>query len=243
MLKMDISAVVVYCSFEADTIDRVIESLADCKEVVLVCLSHTFAGTPDPEAWVKVQALAISHENVNPCLLQWIDRPVPARFWVNTMRQYGFAHSTQPWLLFIDADEVVRDKTRFKEWFSTKEDVDAFKLANYWYFLSERRRAKVLEDSVVLVHRRCLHAEHFRKYDLEREYLFMAGRTRRNMVLSDNPLIDHFSWVRSKEILLKKCKSWAHRDEKDWKTLIETAFNEDILTTRDFVHGYSFDIV
>jgi hypothetical protein len=241
---MDISAVVVYCSFEADLIDRVVASLKDCKEVVIVCLSHTFSGTPDPEGWTKVKSLAAAYENVKPCLLQWVDKPVPARFWVNTMRQQGFAHATAEWLLFIDADEVIRDTTRFKEWFSTREDgVEAFKLANYWYFLSEHRRAKILEDSVVLVHRRCIHAEHFRKYDLEREYLFMAGRTRRNMVSSDNPLIDHFSWVRSKEILLKKCKSWTHKGEKDWKTLIETAFNEDIMTTPDFVHGYSFDIV
>ena len=241
-MKMDISAVVVYCSFEVDLIDRVIESLKGCKEVILVCLSHTFIGEPDPDAWVKVRHLASLHDNVKPCYIQWMDRPVPPRFWVNTMRQHGFAHATQPWLLFIDADEVIRDTMAFQEWFAKKEDVDAFKLANYWYFLSERRRAKTLEDSVVLVHRRCIHADLFRKYDLEREYLFLAGRTRRNMVSAENPLIDHFSWVRSKEILLKKCKTWGHRGEKDWKTLIETAFDGDILTTPDFVHGYSFDI-
>ena len=242
-MKMDISAIVIYCSFEADLIDRVVDSLADCKEVVLVCMSHTFIGTPDPDAWTKVRAIAALHTNVKPCYLQWVDRPVPPLFWENTMRQHGFAYATQPWLLFIDADEVVRDRERFKEWFSKKEDVDAFKLANYWYFLSERRRAKTLEDSVVLVHRRCVHMELFKRYDVAREHIFLAAQTRRNMVSSENPLIDHFSWVRSKDIMLKKCKTWGHRQNKDWKTLIETAFNEDILTTPDFVHGYSFDIL
>lgn len=240
---MDISAVVIYCSFEADLIDRVIASLSDCQEVILVCMSHTFIGTPDPDAWTRVKSLAALYANVKPCYVQWIDRQVPSKFWENFMRQHGFAHATQPWLLFIDADEVIRDKKRFKEWFSTKEDVDAFKLANYWYFLSERRRAKTLEDSVVLIHRRCIHVDLFKRYDVAREYIFLAANKRLNMVSSDYPLIDHFSWVRSKEVMLEKCKAWGHRNDKDWKTLIETAFNEDILTTRDFVHGYAFDIV
>lgn len=241
-----ISVVIPFCSFEADLIDRVVASCAPVSDdIVLVVLSHRFDGSDDAAAWDIATRVARTHAGVRPVRLQWRPMPgAPTRFWINEMRMHGFGVARHDWILFLDADEVIREPTSFARWFeSARQDtsVAAYKLSNYWYFLSEKRRARELEDSAVLIRRDWVHMAAFRQYHLERELLvdaLPAGRLRRaTRDLGGAPLIDHFSWVRPKDVLLAKAAAWTHRGEKPWEELIETAFQENLLTTRDFVHG------
>ena len=52
-------------------------------------------------------------------------------------------------------------------------------------------------------------------------------------------IMHHFSWVRTKEQMLKKVKSWAHQGDKQWVSLIEEEFKYSF-KGRDFVHNYKF---
>jgi hypothetical protein len=52
----------------------------------------------------------------------------------------------------------------------------------------------------------------------------------------------HYSWVRTKEEMLRKVKAWGHTNDKDWNTLIEEEFSREF-NGKDFVHGYNFEIL
>lgn len=173
-----------------------------------------------------------------------------AHFWHQETRLHGFARCKHDWILWIDADEVLREPKLFLEWFDTVKDskYESFKLANYWYFMSERRRAKQLEDSIVLCRRRVLSFTKFRMQNGEREHFYdhvQPEVKQRGVTYKDTVFFDHFSWVRSKELMLKKVQSWGHRGQRDWKPLVERAFAEDALTTKDFVHpdGFEYEVL
>ena len=113
----DLSAVIPYCSLESDLIWGVVGSLQICSEVVLVTMTHLFDGTPDPLAWEHATQIAEKYPNVIPVLLQWREGNVPLRYWIQEMRQAGYARTTKNWLLFIDSDEELRLPAKFLQWF------------------------------------------------------------------------------------------------------------------------------
>lgn len=246
--QMDLSIVVLYCSHERDLIDKVIEPLTKISnDVVVVSLTHFFTGEPDTQALEKLEQLASTYPQVKPQILQWKDIPgAPQNFWPCEMRLRGFG-ATDPskkWVMFVDSDEILRSPSAFSAWFSQIQSTPekAYKLSSYWYFLSPQRRSKVIEDSIVLVQRHTLGMSRFRNYSGERERLADAfERDARD--LNGDIFFDHLSWVRSKEILLQKVATWSHRNDKNWTELVLQAFQEDILTTKDFVHNYEYDIV
>lgn len=208
-------------------------------------MTHLFDGTPDPLAWEHATQIAEKYTNVIPVLLQWREGNVPLRYWIQEMRQAGYARTTKNWLLFIDSDEELRTPDKFLQWFLESKVEGAYKLSNYWYFLSKRRRSVITEDSIVLIHRKWMHARVFRSYDLEREYVYSAAplHLQHREISKSDPFFDHFSWVRSKDVLLKKASTWTHRNDKPWKALIEKAFSENLLETPDFVHSYKYVIL
>lgn len=244
--KSLLSVVIPFCSLERDLIDRVCRSVAPiCARIVLVFFTHLYTGEEDPEAETIAKRLTSEIPEVFPLKLQWRKEflAMPPGFCPTEMRLNGFANTTTPWILMLDADEVLRNPQRFAEWFDTrKNEASVFKLANFWYFLSERRRAKILEDSIVLTHRCLLHINMFRNFAAERN-AFAQGAERQVKDLQGEPMFDHFSWVRDPELLLRKVDAWSHRKDKNWLPLVQKALREDPLTTQDFVHGYEYDIL
>jgi hypothetical protein len=55
-------------------------------------------------------------------------------------------------------------------------------------------------------------------------------------------MIHHYSWVRTKEEMLRKVKSWTHSGDRDWVSQVEKEFAHEFNGT-DFVHGYEYNIV
>lgn len=159
----------------------------------------------------------------------------------------GFAHVRPEieTLLFLDVDEIVQSET-FLAWLAAfpYSDYEALRLACYWYFREPIYRATRWEDTPLLVKRSALH------YDLimhpsERAGSFASiqGKTARKVLSLDQfPMIHHYSWVRTKEQMLRKVESWGHRDECDWSSLVQSEFASSF-SGRDFVHGYSFEEV
>ena len=242
-----LSAVIPFCSLENDLIGDVVASLAPvCRRIVLVCLTHLFTGEPDPSAYEICTQLAAKHAEVVPVLVPWNAEQGKQHqgFWPCEMRMQGFANTNTPWILMVDADEVLRDAERFAQWFDTRKHTPSTpKLANYWYFLSKRRRSKTLEDSIVLTHRSLVTLAMFRHFGMERS-AFCVGKPERMVKdLEGEPMFDHFSWVREPALMRKKVVNWGHRKDRNWSELLEKAYSEDILTTPDFLHGYTYDIL
>lgn len=239
-----ISVIIPYCSLEQDLLDDVLQSVDGvCDEIILVYMTHFWDGTPDTETPNVISEYKKKYQIKDICLEWTADKSSSS--WECKMRKHAFLNSTKDWILFIDSDEVLRNKNAFTQWFQTIRDksVASYKLANYWYFLSKKRRAKPLEDSIVLIKRNEITLRHFDQFKANRDAFVNKDTPRYTKDLNAEPMFDHYSWVRSKDILLKKVKAWGHHGDKDWIPLIEKAFSEDILTTTDFVHNYAYDII
>jgi hypothetical protein len=244
---MSLGIVVPYCSNEEDLIDEVIDSLKPISNnIVVVCMTHFFNGAEDEAGLKKVQSLV--QPGVKAKVVPYKEiRGAPQNFWIKEMRLYGFqALDPCDWVLFVDSDEVLRNAQVFLSWFDSVKHTEAsYKLSCYWYFLSRHRRSKVVEDSIVLVPRKWLTFGSFRSSTSERENLADSAPEQHRSVkgLEGEVMFDHFSWVRSEQVLLRKVFTWGHRNDRDWEELVRTAFREDILTTKDFVHGNEYELV
>ena len=60
--------------------------------------------------------------------------------------------------------------------------------------------------------------------------------------LDSEPMIHHYSWVRTYEEMLKKVKHWGNTKDKDWTTMVHKEFEKDFDGT-DFVHNYEYNKV
>jgi hypothetical protein len=244
---MSLGIVVPYCSNEEDLIDEVVESLRKISNnIVIVCMTHFFNGAEDEAGLKKVQSLVQPGVKAKVVPFKEI-RGAPQNFWIKEMRLYGFqALDPCDWVLFVDSDEVLRDSEVFKCWFDTVKNTEAsYKLSCYWYFLSRRRRSRVIEDSIVLVPYKFLTFSSFRSSTSERENLAASAPEQLRNVrgLDGQVMFDHYSWVRSEQVLLRKVFTWGHRNDRDWEELVRSAIQQDLLTTKDFVHVNEYDIV
>lgn len=213
--------------------------------------------------------------------------PVTAVYLHNNARAIGFRRLCELcddqhgkaaawWVMFLDGDEVP-DGRAFLRWWRTETtktteipgagvDADpttvvAYKLANYWYFLSPHLRSEVHQDSVLLIQASRV-TEHGLRDLMERDGLVAAAVTTSSSAASASkgetasvvvrrmqygsvpgrPMFHHYSWVRSRRDLLQKVGGWGHSSDRPWKELLEHAwtlmdeYGEPL--RRDFVHGH-----
>jgi hypothetical protein len=166
-------------------------------------------------------------------------------FWHNWGRLLGYAHFKDrvDFILFLDVDEIL-DHEAFRNWFENEKHVDLERLASYWYFREPIFRAKHLEDGLLLAQTKALCSASIMQH-LERvgTYFSAEGSKKRNILgLNGKPMAHHYSWVRSKEGMLRKVKTWGHRDDAPWQYLVEEEFSRPF-NGRDFIYGDTFDRV
>jgi len=138
----------------------------------------------------------------------------PSAYWHNLSRWTAIkALTKKEWVFIIDADEIP-DGQLVKEWISNSQhDLNhdcCYKLACYWYFKTPQNRATTLEDSILLMHYKHL-TENNTFGDHERDYLIKASNTRLLRQVKDmncRVMWHHFSFVRSKEGIIKKLSTW-----------------------------------
>ena len=173
-----------------------------------------------------------------------------AWFWDQMSRLMGFNQVSEDveYVLFIDTDEIT-DTKRFMEWLDTfpYRDYSAIRFDSYFYFLSPKYRSLITEEwnGITLVKRSVLEQEVFFKHDSCRLNFinFMSGnRQTKTEGLDGNPMFHHYSWVRNKEEMMTKVKSWVHHKDRDWPTLVEKEFERQFnpKTDKCFVHDYSY---
>jgi hypothetical protein len=153
---------------------------------------------------------------------------------------YNFLKKSIDRVLFLDVDEIV-DGDRFRKFLEEKKYLkfDALRFSNYWYFRDASLQAKNQEDSVVFVKRKKIKYKSLLD-STERDAIFdsISGKKKRHVLgLDGTPMIHHYSWVRTKDQMLKKVGSWGHKNDKDWAVLVEEEFSHKT-SKKDFVHGY-----
>ncbi len=168
----------------------------------------------------------------------------PTLFWHNLARMIGsfFLKEEISYVFFLDCDEIA-DPVRLSEWLKVfpYQDYEAIRLCNYWYFRETHLQAKMREDSPHLIKKEILNGDILMT---ERERIGIydgatGNKTRRVAGIDDRPMFHHYSWVRTKEQLLRKVVSWSHNWERDWTKQVEEEFSRNFNGT-DFVHGYDF---
>ncbi|MCC6127866.1 MAG: hypothetical protein IT584_01525 [Chlamydiae bacterium] len=229
------------------------ESRHFARQILISVCDHFFDGTPE-----NLELLDQIYRSFPDCtFIQYPFAPqkIPKRlfkdisiehFWHSLSRLVAAQslESSIETVLFLDADEVP-DGKRFQGWLADSDYRKhiALRLANYWYFREPRYQATSWENSVLLVQRRALENSLLLQ-DRERDAIYdeLPGPKRSHVTdANGEPMFHHFSWVRTKEEMLKKITSWGHRADKDWASLVEKEFLGPF-SGKDFVHGFFLKI-
>ena len=249
MKKHPIATIVNFCSNESRFIKATLEqALLFSQQVIVPVCDHFFDGTPENHTLLKQiyaafpKCLFIEYPFQVPKKV--LKKTDPAHLWHSLSRLigYSFLEEDVDSVLFLDADEVP-DGKRFAAWLdcSDYQQHTALKLANYWYFRDSCNQALRTEDSIVLVQKRALESEILLHKD-ERDaiYNLLPGPKRRHVAGPDGcPMFHHYSWVRTQEEMLKKVRTWGHKGDRDWVSLVNEEFTAPFRGT-DFVHGYTY---
>ena len=230
------------------------ECLKFSDEIVVSYGSHFYDGTIEDHDHFMQESL--KHKNVrfekyevDITVDLYKQRGVKSRphaYWHNLARWNGLkAVKNNKWILFLDVDEIP-DGERLNEW-SKEVQLDKdinYSFLGYWYFKSPNYQATKWEETAKLIYSKNI-TEDSIFGDSERKHLQnTAGKGAGQFVLGLDqlPLIHHYSWVRKKEVLLRKIKSWGHQDQiGDPVNYIETIFkNKNI---NDSVHNYQYTYV
>lgn len=220
--------------------------------IVPVC-DHFFDGTPENrslleeiyKAFPEVQF--VEYPFIPRKISKKLLKSLSAHFWHSLSRliAFQFLDEGMEYVLFLDADEIP-DGCRFFEWFACGDVVNyaVLKMANYWYFREVIYQADVWEDSILLAHKRAITPSMLLHRD-ERDAIYhsISGQKQRKMVGVDgNPMFHHYSWVRTREEMLRKVKSWGHKSDRNWEVLVKKEFDQPFQGV-DFVHQYRFKTV
>lgn len=261
---MPLSIVISYCSNEACFLEALLRECLKCSDDIIVSYgSHLYNGVEEDKETLRY-CQYVFDTFVSAGKLRFVCYPVgkehydgfgvvnrPTAYWHNVARWTGIQaiHQKDNWVLLIDADEIPNGDI-FDEWFQYMEENnvlkrnETYKMANYWYFKHPKNRARVLEDSVLL-----MHISHLTKvnvfHDWERDGLIAMSKTkllRQTKSLDDEVMFHHYSWVRTREGLTHKIMNWGHANEYgDPKAVIEKIFSTD--GVNDVIKNYTYDTV
>lgn len=240
---MKISTIINYCSNEQRFIDKCINSALEFSTDVIVPVSdHLFNG--EAEDMSVIEKTRKNNSSAQFLIYRWIEGR-PSRYWHNYSRLIAAQKIKKDcdWILFLDADEII-DANLFKKFIPElllSPDIKSYKLANYWYFREPIYRANQIEDSAIIVRSELSTLINLNDYGREREQ-FEYHNTPRMIMIDDQPLVHHYSWVRTKEEMLKKVCSWGHNTDKNWISLVEEEFSRPF-NGKCFVNDYTFEIL
>lgn len=248
---MKIATVLIYCSNEYRFLKSCLEEAKQFSDqiVVTVC-DHFFDGSS--ENTQELQKTFAEFPDVSFVYFPYLINELPEKlvrkggdnFYCNLSRFIGtsFVSPKMDYILFLDTDEIIEAKS-FSSWIKQYplQKFDAVKLSNYWYFREAKYRATTLEDSVVIAKReKVTKRVVFNIGDRNAIFQHIKGEKERHVKgIDGKAFVHHFSWVRTKEEMLKKVEAWGHRNERNWKELVEKEFMKPF-TGKDFVHGYDF---
>ncbi|VAX37215.1 hypothetical protein MNBD_UNCLBAC01-812 [hydrothermal vent metagenome] len=241
-----IATVINYCTNDYQFIQYCVNSVKTfSSEIAIVAADHFFDGSKENEGFIQKTKEAT--KGVNFIYYSWIDNGSHPRFWCNYSRWLGLCSIKDDvdFVFFLDADEVVGPNFYDQIKSQTQFKFDACSFRTYWYFRNPQYRARRWETQPILA----------RKSKLTKKSVFGDGerwsiidaipkskRVKNFVDLDGKPMIHHYSWVRTKEQMLRKVESWSHKFDRDWVSLVNEEFSRDFNGT-DFVHHYEYDIL
>jgi hypothetical protein len=245
--KISVCSIINFCTHDYRFLRSCVEEASRFSDQILVAYSdHFFDGLPEN------QALLLRARQENP-EAEFVFLPYQAnpekdsQYWVTMLRWNALAQAEKniTHILFLDADEIADGhavSVFLKSSPPGKESV--LKLANHYYFRESCYRAIELEDSATLVRKSLLKKDLVVDYQDRNKAWEMLPEPKKRMVksLDGKPMIHHFSWVRTKEEMLRKVKSWGHAGERNWEELVEEEFSHPF-NGSDFIHGYRYEEV
>lgn len=260
-----IGSVVNYCTNEYPFLSPCLGELQTfCKKIIVPVCDHFFDGTLEDQELLERSEAENEHRAT---FLHWkFDRTedtgkAKGFYWEGKARWLA-AQCLQDceYVFFLDVDEIV-DSGRLTQWLEgfkvavqlpgvgpkelTFRDIDAFRFRAYWYFRDTLYQASAYENAGVMVRRSRLLQENLISPGT-RSFLFDSTqgiRGDRLLGLDGKPMVHHYSWVRTKEQMLRKIRSWGHARDRNWKALVEYEFSKPFFTGVDFIHGYRFSQV
>lgn len=246
----NVATIINYCTNEYKFVNHCINEVKTFSEQVIVPVcDHFFDGiSEDRELLDKTY-----NEHLNDA--QFFEYKYDSDIFNNLQgcavhgvsRLLGFNQINEDieYILFIDADEII-DGARFKELLDKRnfKNYNAILFSNYWYFRDVKFRAKTIESSVLLIKKSVLSPEII-LHERDRLGIFLSApgnKMGRVNGIDGKPLAHHYSWVRTKDEMLRKVKTFGHKASRDWVSLVEKEFSHEFKNT-DFVHGYEYEVV
>jgi len=241
-----ITTIINYCSNDYVFLKPCIDSaLALSDSVIVPYCDHFLDGTPENKELINRGI----KENKNAQFFEFQYSPSQTSRWHhNAARKVGISMAPQDtdYFLFLDVDEIIVPD-QFKDWWSHQQYqlLTSYKLANYFYFRDVIYQAKEWQDSVVLVKKGTFTEDIFIFHENERSafYDYVPKNERaRNVIYNGKPFIHHYSWVRSKEAMIKKVTCWGHSKDRDWVSAIHEEFSVPF-RGKDVILGYEYNTV
>lgn len=241
----DLTVLINYCTNDYRFLRTCVRQASQVAGQVIVAYSdHFFDGIPENEHLIS-KSIAENPEATFVFFPYQAALKKASQYWVTYARWQALQQAKGKYVLLLDADEIV-DAPFFLSWLKKAGPgkYNILKLANYYYFREACFRAYEWEDSATLVRKDLLTEALVMDFE-DRQKAYEAlpePKLRRVTGLNGQPMIHHFSWVRSKEEMLRKVQSWGHNTERNWTDLVEEEFSKPFSGT-DFVHGYRYETV
>lgn len=256
---MKIATVINFCTTDYRFLRFCIEGAKTFStQIVIPVSSHFFNGEPENRALLD-QAYR-QHQDVQFVEFAYGEEPYGiycpltpadedwAHYWHSTARYVGFQFvKACDYVLFLDVDEIV-DGKRLIEWLEKFNiaEFNALRLESYFYFREPCYRAKEqFPLNALLVKKEAIDSIEMILDVLERKGLYdqiKGPKCSHVRGLDGQPLVHHYSWVRTPEELKQKVCTWGHRYDKEWLGLIKRELAQPFSGT-DRIHGFEYETV
>jgi len=241
---MKVRTIINYCTIDQRFINTCIDSVRSISSEIVVTYTDCFYNG-DPENLDLIQSTIEKNTDVNFVKIKYEENKMPDREWCCYSRIVGYnnSKSNEDYVLFLDSDEII-ESSLCNEFIHSDQFIfgDDYKLQNYFYFREANYQAIQLEDSATLLYSKNLDIKNVLIADRTSLFDNSLNPKHRNTTYKGQVLMHHYSWVRTKEQMIKKATTWGHRHDRNWVELIEKEFSHDFNGT-DFIHGYSYKIL
>ena len=241
-----LSTILHYCTNDYRFLDATLKQLSKFSDEIIIPMCDKFFNgeLENQELLQKSKDIISKYDKCTLYMFEWHGEHRNPFYYSNLSRKLGTDIAKNEWILYVDTDELFTDE--FQDWFMDNKDTDnTYWLTCNWYYREPIYQATKREAAGLLIKKK------YCNWDIQNAVDRKSLFTRTNMINGDHvpvlsktnePMVDHFSWVRSKEELLSKVKNWGHKHDKDWVSLIEKEYSKEFDGT-DIVHGYSYKTV
>jgi len=238
---MKIDAVVLYCSNDERFANACLSELLKCTDMIhVITYTNFWNGDIENLDILNKTEKKFSSESCKFYRIDASQRNDIPLYWENIGRYQAtqYVSIDTDFILYIDIDEIIESE-KFNK---IKDDLipyDVIQFSNYWYFREPIYRANQIEYSIKMCNTSLAKKLPLVNNKGREQYYEIAGTKR---FVYEPVIFHHYSWVRNKKEMLKKTKTWGHRNDKNWETIITNEFNKPFNGT-DFIHNYTYKTV